>query len=55
MPLGRMLLDTAVFIYAVGTDHSYRAPCRRFQLFADFPTLNACDALHAATAINRRL
>ena len=115
MPLGRVLLDTAVFVYAVSTDHRYRVPCRRLleavaagdlvaevsalaveeclhqrarstgdrasavrvagnvatlctvhdlgrpeltlglQLFADFPTLSARDALHAATAINRRL
>lgn len=24
----RWLLDTAVFVYAVGTDHEYREPCR---------------------------
>ncbi|HVL98516.1 MAG TPA: PIN domain-containing protein [Egibacteraceae bacterium] len=29
MSLGRSLLDTAVFIYAVGTDHPLRSPCRR--------------------------
>ena len=27
--LGRVLIDSAVFIYAVGADHPYRAPCRR--------------------------
>jgi predicted nucleic acid-binding protein len=27
--LGRALLDTAVFVYAVGEDHPYRDPCRR--------------------------
>lgn len=25
----RFLLDTAVFVYAVGGEHPYRAPCRR--------------------------
>ncbi|CAN5331682.1 type II toxin-antitoxin system VapC family toxin [soil metagenome] len=29
MSLGRSLLDSAVFIYAVGVDHPYRDPCRR--------------------------
>ncbi len=29
MTLGRALLDTAVFVYAVGADHPYRDPCRR--------------------------
>lgn len=29
MPLQRALFDTAVFVYAVGTDHPYREPCRR--------------------------
>jgi predicted nucleic acid-binding protein len=29
MSLGRALLDTAVFVYAVGSDHPYREPCRR--------------------------
>lgn len=29
MRLGRALLDTAVFVYAVGDDHPYREPCRR--------------------------
>lgn len=28
MSLGRALLDTAVFVYAVGVDHPYREPCR---------------------------
>lgn len=28
MSLGRVLLDTAVFSYAVGNDHHYREPCR---------------------------
>lgn len=28
MRLGRVLLDTAVFVYAVGSEHPYRAPCR---------------------------
>lgn len=28
MSLGRVLFDSAVFIYAVGSDHEYRAPCR---------------------------
>jgi predicted nucleic acid-binding protein len=110
-----VLLDSAVFVYAVGADHPYRAPCRRLleavaagdlvaevsalaveeclhqrarrtgdresavrvasniaalctvhdlghseltlglQLFADFPTLGARGALHAATAINHRI
>jgi predicted nucleic acid-binding protein len=27
--LGRVLLDTAVFVYAVGRDHPYRDACRR--------------------------
>ncbi|MEX2619915.1 MAG: type II toxin-antitoxin system VapC family toxin [Egibacteraceae bacterium] len=26
---GRALIDSAVFVYAVGTDHPYREPCRR--------------------------
>ena len=26
---GRALLDTAVFVYAVGAEHPYRDPCRR--------------------------
>jgi predicted nucleic acid-binding protein len=29
MGLGRSLLDTAVFVYAVGVDHPYRDACRR--------------------------
>ena len=29
MSLGRVLFDTAVFVYAVGTQHMYREPCRR--------------------------
>lgn len=29
MRLGRILLDSAVFIYAVGAEHRYRDPCRR--------------------------
>ena len=29
MTIGRALLDTAVFVYAVGIDHPYRAPCRQ--------------------------
>lgn len=29
MTLGRVLMDTAVFVYAVGSEHSYRHPCRR--------------------------
>lgn len=29
MSLGRVLLDSAVFIYAVGTSHPYRDPCVR--------------------------
>lgn len=29
MTLGRVLLDTAVFVYAVGVEHPYRDPCRR--------------------------
>ncbi len=28
MTLDRALLDTAVFVYAVGADHPYRDPCR---------------------------
>ena len=28
MSLGRVLFDTAVFVYAVGTEHPYREPCR---------------------------
>lgn len=28
MSLGRVLLDSAVFIYAIGIDHPYRDPCR---------------------------
>lgn len=27
MSLGHVLLDTAVFVYAVGADHPYREPC----------------------------
>ncbi len=27
--LGRSLLDTAVFVYALGSEHPYRDPCRR--------------------------
>jgi uncharacterized protein len=27
--LGRVLLDSAIFIYAVGTEHPLREPCRR--------------------------
>lgn len=29
MSLGRVLLDTSVFIYFVGVDHPYRDPCRK--------------------------
>lgn len=29
MTLGRVLFDTAVFVYAVGAEHPYREPCRR--------------------------
>lgn len=29
MSVGRVLLDTAVFVYAVGGDHPYREPCRQ--------------------------
>lgn len=29
MSLGRELLDSAVFIYAVGAEHRYRQPCRQ--------------------------
>lgn len=29
MSLGRVLLDSVVFIYAVGVDHPYRDPCRQ--------------------------
>lgn len=28
MSLGRALLDTAVFVYAIGVDHPYREACR---------------------------
>lgn len=28
MSLGRVLLDSSVFIYAVGAEHPYREPCR---------------------------
>jgi uncharacterized protein len=27
--VGRALIDSAVFVYAVGADHPYREPCRR--------------------------
>ena len=29
MSLDRVLLDSAIFIYAVGVDHPYRDPCRQ--------------------------
>lgn len=29
MTLGRALLDTAIFVYAVGAEHPYREACRR--------------------------
>ncbi len=29
MPLDRVLLDSTIFIYAVGGDHPYREPCRQ--------------------------
>lgn len=29
MSLGRVLLDSSVFIYAIGAEHRYREPCRQ--------------------------
>lgn len=34
MSLGRSLLDTAVFVYAVGVEHEYREACARLVLAA---------------------
>jgi len=114
--LGRVLFDSAIFIYAVGGEHHYRAPCRALitaltdedritgeasvlaaqelmhqrarrtgnradaadaaqavatfctlheltagdltlatDLFRRTPDLDAADACHAATALNRRI
>jgi predicted nucleic acid-binding protein len=51
--IGRVLLDSAVFIYAIGQDHPYRLPCRTLmtalrngQLDGEASVLVAQEVMH---------